>query len=674
MSIKKKIKQQIKWTHVYQYRNARKYFSNPGKHFEELNNDEKSIKKKVIYNRNKKCKQLVDMLDCIDIKIRIGNTFQTWIDTGLYACNVNSMTDNTSPNYELVLDNSIHDLKRFYKERNGDFYENQYLVLKAIERYVLRVVQTIDQIIEQDDVEDANLKRTRRYFERMLTEKAQTLEEALQRILFWSSLFWQSQHMLVGLGRLDKLLDNYINETDDTVELLKEFLKELHRYYAFKSGPVSLGDTGQIIILGGLEKNGSYFCNALTKQFIIAMKECGLPDPKILLRVANNTPEDLLRLAVECIQTGIGCPLLANDEVIIAALIDFGYDEEDAYNYVTSACWEPLAYGKSLEKNNLRIINFAQPLIGALSKNNIEKIKDFSSLMNVYKNELGKHVDELLIQLMGIQWEENPLMSLFVENCFDNGIDISKGGAKYSDYGVLSVGLSNAIDALMNVKELSFEQKRYSLKQLVEAANVDFAGFESMRKELANRKNFGKDEESVIKLTKEVVDTVASKMQKYKNPFNGRVKFGLSSSNYVEASEKTSATLDGRKGNEPLRAHITAPNGVPFTELMNFAASLEYDDVKSNGNVIDFFVSPMLLQDNLDKFVLFLKSSIERGFFEMQMNVVDSATLIEAKNNPEEHQNLIVRVWGFSAYFNDLPESYKDVLIERALHSEGIVQ
>lgn len=104
---------------------------------------------------------------------------------------------------------------------------------------------------------------------------------------------------------------------------------------------------------------------------------------------------------------------------------------------------------------------------------------------------------------------------------------------------------------------------------------------------------------------------------------------------------------------------------------MQFASKLDYDGCKFNGNVVDFMASPNFITDNFEKFTDFLEISTRIGYFQMQMNVVDSKTLMEAKKNPELHPNLIVRVWGFSAYFNDLPLEYKDVLIDRALRNEG---
>jgi len=117
--------------------------------------------------------------------------------------------------------------------------------------------------------------------------------------------------------------------------------------------------------------------------------------------------------------------------------------------------------------------------------------------------------------------------------------------------------------------------------------------------------------------------------------------------------------------------HISCKKAVGYTELISFASQLKYTGIAFNGNVVDFMLTPSFIENNFEKFLTFLKLAIKKGFFQMQMNVVSSSTLIKAKENPELYKNLIVRVWGFSAYFNELPEEYKDYLIERAKISEN---
>ena len=130
------------------------------------------------------------------------------------------------------------------------------------------------------------------------------------------------------------------------------------------------------------------------------------------------------------------------------------------------------------------------------------------------------------------------------------------------------------------------------------------------------------------------------------------------------------ASLDGRKDFDPFNVHISLDDNKDFTEIMHFASNIDYSGHKFNGNVVDFMVTTEFIEKNFDKFVDFLKISLNMGVFQMQLNVVSSKILMEAQKYPDRYPNLIVRVWGFSSYFNDLPIEYQNMLIKRALENE----
>lgn len=663
----KHLKNRVKITKTYQNYSTKKYYGNL-RHI-----SEEKLNKRICYYDNDKATQIESMMSMIKIEINPEAIFQCWIDKGLYTYKLFNMTDNIPPNYDTVINNSINDLIDKYRAyENNTVANNNIIILKGVCKYINRIVSALEYAKKSTNKYEKQLNNSIRIFTNMITEPANSLEDAFQRIIFWSSLFWQSNHRLVGLGRLDKLLGHLSAKMGDPEKynLIKEFYNTIHKDYQFKSNRVSLGDTGQIIVLGGKEQDGTYFCNDLTYAFINVLLDIKLPDPKILLRVSDNMPDDLLKLALKCISTGIGCPLLSNDDVIIPALEGFGYSLEDACNYVTSACWEPLAYGKSLEKNNIYDINFAAALIETYKDEAFNGNIKYIDLINLYKSKLKNEINFKLNLLNSIQWEKDPLMSLFTYGCLEKGKDISEGGAIYNDYGFLSVGMSNAVNSLLNIKHLIYSDNPVMTMEEIKGAGINNYENEKLNKILSTTRYFGRDDSEIIELTSEIMDYASKSIENYRNIFGGKVKFGLSSSNYMEIGKHTAATLDGRKMNEPLGVHISNPNGVSFTELVNFASKLDYFGNKSNGNVVDFFVNPDMFNDEFDKFVLFIKRAIVAGFFQMQMNVVSSDTLIEARNNPDKYPDLIVRVWGFSAYFNDLPKEYKELLIKRAISSE----
>ncbi|MDO5828204.1 MAG: pyruvate formate lyase family protein, partial [Methanobrevibacter sp.] len=331
--------------------------------------------------------------------------------------------DNISVDYSRILKYSITD----YKELNlnsdyfNDYNKSQTDMLGGIELFIRKITKELEKS-QRDDKE-----KYIQFFENIIDKSAEHFEEALQRILFFNQLLWQTGHGLNGLGRLDKILGDYYKNDlkngmitkDESYGLIKSFLKSLHSYYWYKSAAL-MGDTGQVIILGGKEPDGTYFANDLTYLFIEAIRELQLPDPKALLRVSKNTPRDLIELALLTINTGCGSPLLSNDDIVIEKMIEFGYDIEDAHNYVVSACWEPSAVGKGFEQNNINFISFLKPLNKIFDNNSdefISEIKDFDTLFEIYKNSLKEEAEDLINVLDAIEWNEDPLLSMFIDDC-----------------------------------------------------------------------------------------------------------------------------------------------------------------------------------------------------------------------------------------------------------------
>jgi pyruvate-formate lyase len=406
-----------------------------------------------------------------------------------------------------------------------------------------------------------------------------------------------------------------------------------------------------------------------------ALKELKLPDPKIVLRVHNKTPKELWEKSFQCLEEGLGYPLFSNDEVIISSLTNFGYLVEDAYDYVTSACWEPLIPGKSMDQNNVANLNFLEPLMRTLKTVSIEKkeFNDFNSFLSFYQEFLEDYVKETIKTLDNINFEPSPLLSLLVDDCVDNCLDISCGGAKYNNFGLLTVGMGNTINSLLNIKKIVFEESKINLSDIYSILCDNFRHNNVLRVELMNKGvKYGMDESIVIDLTNELIVMVQTTLNEYKNNYGAKYKFGLSSPGFISGSAGFYGSFDGRMFNEPFGVHISPINtsNISYTEISNFASSLCYDQA-FNGGVVDIMIERSFLKNNKDNFLDYLKTSFSKGVMQMQINVLNPSTLIKARDDPKLYPDLIVRVWGFSAYFNDLPDEYKDLIIKRALEYES---
>lgn len=612
------------------------------------------------------------LLETVHISLPENNQFIYFIDTTKTI----AVPGNVLSNFTLAYDKIIHGtFASLVKEADGkdEYGEQGRLVAEGVRNLVNRILSRI----EQSDLSEVVKTKRLRDFRNMLDRPAEHFDEALQRILFFNQILWQTRHRLNGLGRLDLILgDLYHSDIssgymtrEEASSMVADFLFQLSCYSDYKSDALK-GDIGQIIILGGKKADGSYFCNELTEIFLREQARLGRPDPKTLLRVSENTPGYLLDLAVDCLLAQTGSPLFSNDDVVIPALLDFGIPIEDATQYCTSACWEPLIVGKSMAQNNIAVFDFFPALELALDQ--AQDTSSYEDLLNSYIALNQGRFRSFLQELNEFKWAKDPFVSMFTDGCNEKRIDISEGGSIYRNYGITTVALSNVIDSLLNIKKLVYDEHKYTLSEIDRQRKMDFAGSEALFNSLQKDRHYGRDEDEAIELTNRITSSMTEQVEAYRNPLGGTVKYGLSSPGYNMLSRHTAADLSGRKAGMPYNTHISCMNA-GYTEVVNFASRLDYNKQRFNGNVVDFFAPANFISDNKEKFALFLRGAILAGFFQMQMNLMDSKTLIDAKAHPERYGSLIVRVWGFSAYFNDLPESYQDLLIERAKAAERVL-
>lgn len=611
---------------------------------------------------------------CRNIKIEIPERrFVYFIDSNyVMDTTKGDRYENLTPAYWKILDSGLCELKYPMEDETDRFCASYNSVIDQLELLVDRIIEALKQ-------SSFHTEKQIKWFENLKSVSADGFEEAIQRMLFVNQIFWQTDHRLTGLGAWDFYLASYYEEDlrsgkidkGEALEIIKDLYRTLHEYYSFKSN-VLLGDTGQIFVLGRSDRNHNYISNDLTGLFIEAMKEVQLSEPKCLLRVNAETPRHLIELALESIATGIGAPLLADDDVIVPQLLEFGIDMKDAFEYTTSACWEPLIGGKSSSLNNMTVLNYLKALDNLLKRERLENIHDFEELVSSYLICLRRNLKAIKRVLSSRRFQYDPLLSVFTEGCYEKKRDVSWGGACYHHVGITSVAMGNLINALFNIKELVFDTQQFTLYDIKQMLILNFEGREALRTELRKKPSrFGMDSEEIIDLVNRITECVAEEIRDFRSYLGGKMKVGLSGAAYMDAARGFGASFDGRKAGEPFTVHISNEDNDGFTEIINFASQLNYGNSRFNGNVVDFMVSPDFIHNNWDKFVDFLQICIKIGFFEMQMNVVSSRTLIKAREHPENFPNLIVRVWGFSAYFRDLPEEYKKVLIERALKNEG---
>ena len=571
--------------------------------------------------------------------------------------NLTSMT----PDFGKIIKTPFSEIEKSISQcRNASFKQTEVQMVMVLRSLVNRITKMMEGK-RNDSISS--------YIPNILERAPKTMEEALQKILFFHAIFYQAQHLHIGLGRLDKILLSYYKSDvengtltrESAKELIKEFCRTLNRDMKTKSVALQ-GDTGEYILLGGIDKNNVQVDNELTALFLEVVGELKLPTPKIILRVNDQTSHDIWQKAIDCISTGCGSPLLMNETLIMKNMVRFGYRKEDVSELGTSACWEPLIIGKSFDQNNS-----LRSIIAVKSVNDLIKGDKDTASFDSFKEEFKKCLyAQIVAGCHDLNLDCSPLFTLFMDDCIANEKDYSEGGARYAYHGMQVLSLPNAINSLLNIKKFVFESHLFSMQECAEAINSDYQDHEDMQEAFrTNPQQFGAEDATVISLTNELLNVISEAAKQCK--INGaKVKIGISSPSFVDEGSKFGATLDGRKAGAPFNVHISPlSEKVGIKEVCDFAGKINYADNMLNGNVVDFILPHAFLKDP-GKLEIILKDGMHNGIFELQLNVMDVATLKDALVHPDQHRDLIVRVWGFSAYFNDLPKEYKLYLIHRA--------
>ncbi len=513
------------------------------------------------------------------------------------------------------------------------------------------------------------LKRVPRY-------GAQSFHEALQffRILHFS--LWASGNYHNTVGRFDQYmykylkndLDSGILDYDSALELLEEFFISFNKDSDLYPG-MQQGDNGQSLVLGGVDENGDDAYNLLSEMCLKASLELKLIDPKINLRVTKNTPDEVYDLGTELTKQGLGFPQYSNDEIVVPGLLSKGYDLEDARNYVVAACWEFIIPGEGMDIPNIAALSFAKVVDEGIKKY-LPASKDFKSFMAGIKQEIR---DELNVQISGLEniyMEPAPLQSLLMNGCVENARDISFG-AKYNNYGVHGTGLSTAADSLAAIEKFVFNEQKVSPEELMAALDNNFEGYDDVWLKLKyDAPKMGNDEDNVDNIAIELLDNFSELTAGIVNERGGCFRPGSGSAMYyLWHAKDIRASADGRKKGEPLSANFSPALNVKLNGPVSIITSFSKPDMKKimNGGPLTLELHDTVFRnpESKRKVSILVKSFMDLGGHQLQINAVNREQLLEAKKHPEEYRNLIVRVWGWSGYFTELDEVYQDHIIQR---------
>ena len=497
---------------------------------------------------------------------------------------------------------------------------------------------------------------------------AKTFPEALQVLRVLHYTLWCEGEYHCGLGRLDQYLLPYYEAdraagrlTDaEALEWLEEFFVACNRDSDLYIG-VQQGDNGQSVMLGGVTREGAPAFNALSRLCLAACGELKLVDPKINLRVDKSTPLEVYEAGTELTAKGLGFPQYANDDVVIPALVRWGYDLADARDYSVAACWEFLIPGCGLDINNIDAVSFAGCLDAALRA--VPDAPSYAAVERAFLDEIQRRADALVQKYRHVDVLPGPFVSVLSDGCIDRARDICRG-AKYNNFGIHGTGISVAVDSLASVRELVFEKRLVTLPELVRLLDTDFAGRPDVLSAAKAAPKMGNADPRADEIATRLLAFWGHAFDGRRNDRGGLFRPGTGSAMYyIWHAREIPASADGRLKGQPLSANYAPSLDVPVKGPVSVVRSFTEPDLMPvcNGGplTIEIHDSAFARPDGVTKVAQLVKFFVARGGHQMQINTINRETLLDAQAHPERHRHLIVRVWGWSGYFVELDREYQ---------------
>lgn len=594
------------------------------------------------------------------------------------------------------------------------FYKAVLLVIEAVHTFAKRfsaLAKEKAMLLEGKRKEE--LLKISRICQNVPYQPAKSFYEAMQSVWFIQLILQiESNGHSLSYGRLDQYMYPYlkhdleqglINE-NQAVELLTNLWIKTLTINKVRSQAHTFSSAGspmyQNVTIGGQTTDHQDASNLLSFLVLKSVAQTKLPQPNLTVRYHANIDPKFFDEAIEVMKLGTGMPAFNNDEVIIPSFIEKGVKEEDAYNYSAIGCVETAVPGKwGYRCTGMSYMNFPRILLIAMN-NGVDmttgkrfvsecgyftEMQSYEQLVQAWDKvvrELTRMsvIVENAIDLASERDVPDILCSTLTEDCIGRGKTIKEGGAVYDFISGLQVGIANMADSLAAIKKLVFDEQKITKQQLWEALVDNFESEESQRIQtmlIEDAPKYGNDDDEVDQLVVEAYESYIDEMKKYPNTRYGRGPIGgiryagtSSISANVGQGSGTMATPDGRKAHTPLAegcspSHSQDKHGP--TAVFKTVSKLPTHEI-TGGVLLNQKVTPQMLasEENKQKLKMMIRTFFNRlKGYHVQYNVVSKETLIDAQIHPEKHKDLIVRVAGYSAFFNILSKATQDDIIGR---------
>ena len=608
-------------------------------------------------------------------------------------------------NYENVLRKGLLRILDEIEGEKGNYHDAVRTEIIAVLRFAERFSNLASHLAKKETDEDrkGELLEIARICKKVPAEPAGSFHEAIQSFWFIHLLIQtESNGHSMSTGRFDQYMFPFYNEDiknnrideEAALELLEllwvkmtSLIKIRNEYYsiAFAGHPMF-----QNLTIGGQNADGTDATNDLTRLILQATANIRVTQPSVSFRWHKNTPEDVKLQVVDVISKGLGMPGLFNDDAIIPMMIEKGTDSSEVHEYSVLGCVEPIIGGKSDPRQNIGYVNLPKileitlnngqdPKTGALvgrETGNPQSFKSFDELWLAFEEQIDYTIEMLTLAdrvAAGVLAENTPtpFISSLLDGCNESGKTMQEGGAVYNSGGIMGVGIAIVADSLEVLRKYIFEEKELSMDDLLQILANDYEGHEELRVRVENDPSkYGNDIERVDILARDTgrafCNSIQSRMTTRNGPYHGAL---FSVSMYIPQGEVLGATPDGRKAGYMISDGVSPTQNRDVngpTAAMKSVARLDHT-LCYNGTLYNMKFTPDFFdtESRRKKFISMVDAYFGMGGFHVQYNVVSRETLEDAKVNPMQHRDLIVRVAGYSAYFIELDPFVQDEVIAR---------
>ncbi|EHF02296.1 pyruvate formate-lyase [Olsenella sp. oral taxon 809 str. F0356] len=595
------------------------------------------------------------------------------------------------------------------------FYRAVLTVIPAVRRWARRYATLARELAarQDDPARRAELERMAATCERVPYEPARSFREAVQEVWFSQVLLQiESNGHSLSYGRFDQYMLPYYQADvasgaitrEEALELLTNLWIKSLTVQKIRSRSHTLSSAGspmyQNVTIGGQTTGHEDAVNELSYLVLQSVAQARLTQPNLTVRYHAGIDKRFLDECVEVMKLGFGMPALNNDEVIIPSFVKWGVAEEDAYNYSAIGCVETAVPGKwGYRCTGMSYLNFPRLLLCCMNGGvdlttgrrftkdygHFTQMSSYDELLAAWDKtirEMTRYsvIVENFIDKASERDVPDVLCSALTDDCIARGKTIKEGGAVYDFISGLQVGIANMADSLAAIKKLVFDEGKISSQELWDALLDDFQSPQGKRVQellVNDAPKYGNDIDYVDDLVVEAYDSYIDEIAKYpstrhdRGPIGGIRYAGTSSiSANVGQGMGTMATPDGRHAHEPLAegcspAHNCDRQGP--TAVFKSITKLPTEKI-TGGVLLNQKLTPTMLSrdENKQKLELMLQTYFNRLHgYHVQFNVVSRETLIDAQKHPEDHKDLIVRVAGYSAFFNALSKATQDDIIGR---------